>query len=63
MLFRSKIRNAIVGDMNRAGFMSVSFSYTNIACVLGEVTGQDPSGGSTVEVTRNIGVTLCNKSD
>ena len=56
--FLSRVQSEIRSGMSP--FTSISFSYTNVACLLGEVTYQDPSPGQTLPVTTTIGVQLCN---
>ena len=55
--YLSKVRSAIIGGMSP--FTSISFSYSNIACILGEVTNQTPSPGQFHPITTTINVTLC----
>ncbi len=56
--FLSRVQSAIRSGM--APFSSISFSTSSVACLLGEVTNQDPSPGQTLPVTTTIGVQLCN---
>lgn len=53
-------QDLIRSGMASAGFNSVSFSSTNIACsFIGEFKDQTPKPLEEVEVTTNINVTLC----
>ena len=56
--FLSRVQSAIRSGMSP--FTSISFSTSSVACLLGEVTNQDPSPGQTLPVTTTINVQLCN---